>query len=615
MPHDGDAPPPMDDPLPLFPTDAISELRRIGEGGSAVVYAATWHDRDVALKVAKSSAFDDERDKQRFLDEASRLARVEHAGVVEVLDTGMLEDGRPYLVMPLLEGESLADRIARERLPPAETIELFLQIADALGAIHDAGLLHRDLKPGNVFLLAPTSRAVLLDLGIAKDLDASASTLTQAGVIRGTPAIMAPERFFGTPASVSTDVYELGVVLYAMLVGRLPWENPTNVEARLFPRLPEELEIELPAALVDVMMSALSTRPERRPESAAAFARLVREANEREPPSRPFQTEAVLPSPPRMPSIDTPDAAASAAPGRSLAPTTKSRRAGWPWIVVGTIAASGLFVAFASRMTAAPTLLAPPAMTTSSSEPTIGDAAGIVVPADAAPGDAVVATTASTPAASVASAASALPSVGALLPLRSRQQALAWCNQNVDVVCDPELISINPRAQTACDRELAALRRLQRGPRSAWEQANKECRERNGSLRGIAQLEKRGETESTLAAIRGAASAAGSSYAGPAPDAQLDSWVARMPACQAYVAFFCSERVKALHGAFGCNAARNAVYVMAKNVARYGQDAVAGHNHSCQVMLDGDRAHFLGLTELTETLHPAGSASAGANQP
>ncbi|HMR11105.1 MAG TPA: serine/threonine-protein kinase, partial [Polyangiaceae bacterium] len=247
----------------------------LGEGGSAIVYAAEHDGQSLALKVPRESALT-EKEAKRFLDEANMLARVTHPSIARVVASGLLDDGTPYLAMQRYAGETLAQRLANGgALGVPLAIELFEQIADATCCLHDAGLVHRDLKAENVVLLDEGTRAVLLDFGIAKDAQAPASTTTQSGVARGTPATMAPERFFGAPATIASDVYELAVLLYAMLVGRLPWTDVTNVEARLNPEPPGP---DVPSAVSTVILRALSTRPERRPRSARALLTAVQDA-------------------------------------------------------------------------------------------------------------------------------------------------------------------------------------------------------------------------------------------------------------------------------------------------------------------------------------------------
>jgi serine/threonine protein kinase/pSer/pThr/pTyr-binding forkhead associated (FHA) protein len=246
--------------------------RELGRGGMGVVYAARREGRPVALKVALDDV--PERDRKHFLSEAELLSRISHPGVVEILDSGTLPDRRPYLAMPLLAGQTLADRLQRGRLDPDLALRLFAQLAGAVAALHDAGIVHRDIKAENVMYLEDEERLVLLDFGIAREIDCPASTTTRMNLVRGTPGYMAPERFFGMRASASSDVYELAVVLYAMVAGRLPWDDPTDPEARLRPRHPAELGVDLPVGLGHVLLEALSTRPERRPSARELAVRV-----------------------------------------------------------------------------------------------------------------------------------------------------------------------------------------------------------------------------------------------------------------------------------------------------------------------------------------------------
>jgi eukaryotic-like serine/threonine-protein kinase len=266
-------------PAPSLP-DCFGPYRvtgLLGEGGGGVVYAA---ERDgvgtsLALKVPHPDQPLTVRERQRFLEEVRMMARVAHPAIVEVVDAGLFEDGTPYMVMPRLVGRTLAQRIAKDgRLSMDRALELFEQLADALSSLHEAGLVHRDLKPENVFLIESDTRAKLLDFGIAKDRSAPQISTT-TGVVRGTPATMAPERFLGAAATEASDVYELAVVLYVMLVGRLPWDDDTDLDARLKPRTPIEAGVPLPAALAAELMCALSTRPHLRPPSAHDFAERI----------------------------------------------------------------------------------------------------------------------------------------------------------------------------------------------------------------------------------------------------------------------------------------------------------------------------------------------------
>ena len=266
----------------------------LGEGGSGIVYDATWGPRRVALKVLHAHLADSERVRAQFLVEAQRLQTITHPTVVKVLAVGELPDKRPYLAMERLEGETLAQVLAKGPLELTKALELFGELCAAVGTLHEQGLIHRDLKPENVFIVNG-KHSVLLDFGIAKELDAPASTTTMDGGVRGTPAYMAPERFFGQPASIATDLYELAVTLYAMLAGRLPWDDLADPEARLSPRplvelatVPEDLDVEI--------RRALSTRAQNRPTSAAALLAAVSAAAGGAAPTQPSETARMRPA-------------------------------------------------------------------------------------------------------------------------------------------------------------------------------------------------------------------------------------------------------------------------------------------------------------------------------
>ena len=253
----------------------------LGEGGSGIVYDARWGHRQIALKVLHPVLVATAKERDQFLAEARRLAEIHHAGVVKVLAVGETPDSdgaRPFLAMEKLHGETLANRLSRGPLPVTLALELFGQLCDAVEAFHGRGLVHRDLKPENVVLVEGAderAHAVLLDFGIAKELASAPSTTTQEGGVRGTPAYMAPERFFGQPASVSTDVYELAVTLFAMLAGRLPWDDVGDPEVRLDPKRLAEVAPQVPAALDLEVRRALSTRAQNRPAGAAELRSAV----------------------------------------------------------------------------------------------------------------------------------------------------------------------------------------------------------------------------------------------------------------------------------------------------------------------------------------------------
>ncbi len=217
---------------------------RVGGGGMGTVYAAedpTIRKR-VALKVLRSALADDAGAAARFEREARAANDVRHPGIVDVIAMGRLPDGRPYLVMSLLDGRSLRDEIAaRGSLPPAEAWIYVRQVAEALAAAHAEGVIHRDIKADNVFLerhggatSSAPARARVLDFGLAKVEEGHdeepVAKLTQTGVPMGTPAYMAPEQWWGQAASPATDQYALGAMLFESCAGRPPFGSQQFVQ-------------------------------------------------------------------------------------------------------------------------------------------------------------------------------------------------------------------------------------------------------------------------------------------------------------------------------------------------------------------------------------------------
>jgi predicted Ser/Thr protein kinase len=201
----------------------------VGTGGMSSVYRA--HDRllerHVALKVLHEQFRDDGDHVERFRHEARSVAQLSHPNIVTVIDRGE-QDGREFIVFEYVQGENLKQLIAREApLPENEALELGLEIARALAFAHEHGLVHRDVKPQNV-LLAEGAKAKVTDFGIARSLDVQGG-LTQTGTVMGTSDYIAPEQARGSKASVQTDIYSLGVVLYELLTGDVPFTGENFV--------------------------------------------------------------------------------------------------------------------------------------------------------------------------------------------------------------------------------------------------------------------------------------------------------------------------------------------------------------------------------------------------
>jgi len=204
-------------------------LRLVGSGGMGRVWLA--HDdrlgRDVAIKVMLPETGCDAANRERFLRESRAVAQIDHPHVVPIYDVG-IDGGLPYIVMPYLDGVSLTDRLCEERrLPVSEALRIAGEIASGLGAAHARGMVHRDVKPDNVFLVGPGRHVRLIDFGLARDTLVTGSALTLTGSILGTPAYMAPERIADGPVDGRADLFSLGVVLSKMLSGLPPFEGRT----------------------------------------------------------------------------------------------------------------------------------------------------------------------------------------------------------------------------------------------------------------------------------------------------------------------------------------------------------------------------------------------------
>jgi eukaryotic-like serine/threonine-protein kinase len=256
-------------------------LESIGYGGMAVVYRARQDslDRTVAIKVLSESLAASPEFKQRFKREAQTAANLRHPNVITVYDFGEDERGVPYLVLEYVEGPTLAD-LMDVGLDDERVADLLDQIAAGLDYAHARGVVHRDVKPGNVLTTAD-GRVVLADFGLAWLIEGAQLTLT--GGMIGTPEYMSPEQAAGLPFDQRADVYALGVVLYEMLVGDRPFvaETPFGI---LLQRLQEPAPSvllarpELPEAVGDVLDTALLRDPASRYDSAGALARAFRAA-------------------------------------------------------------------------------------------------------------------------------------------------------------------------------------------------------------------------------------------------------------------------------------------------------------------------------------------------
>ena len=256
-------------------------IEALGEGGMAQVYKAFQPglERVVAIKVLPEYYMRDERFLARFQREAQAIAQLSHPNILPVYDFGS-EDGVTYIVMQYVEGGTLKDLM--DQAPSYDRIgDLLGQVADALDYAHGQGVLHRDVKPGNI-LIERERRVLLSDFGLAKMVD-SQEHITATGVGIGTPAYMSPEQGQGEAVDARTDVYALGVIIYEMITGRVPFRAETpmaviikHVTAPL--PLPRTINPAVPESVERVILKALAKSKEDRYPSAGAMMTAYRDA-------------------------------------------------------------------------------------------------------------------------------------------------------------------------------------------------------------------------------------------------------------------------------------------------------------------------------------------------
>jgi len=260
---------------------------RIAAGGMGEVWRGedTVLGRAVAVKVMHPQLSTDPGFLSRFRNEARHTAALSHPGIATVYDYGEADTSagsrdadQAYLVMELVDGEPLSDVLAREgRLDPERTMDVVGQTAAALHAAHEAGVVHRDVKPGNL-LVRPNGQVVITDFGIARTVDAAAAALTQTGTVLGTAAYISPEQAAGQPATPRSDIYSLGVVAYQCLAGRRPFEgeNPLTVAIQHLREPPPPLPASVPAAVSAVVERSMAKEPDDRFPTASEMASAAR---------------------------------------------------------------------------------------------------------------------------------------------------------------------------------------------------------------------------------------------------------------------------------------------------------------------------------------------------
>ncbi len=340
-------------------------VRQIGEGGMGAVYLAqhTLLGRQAAIKVLLPALSSQREVVDRFFNEARATTAVSDAGIVQVFDFGFHVDGSAYIVMELLDGESLEKRISRGAIAVADALRITRQVAGSLAAAHARGIVHRDLKPDNLFMVKDPEarggeRPKILDFGIAKLADTPDRQKTRTGMLLGTPIYMSPEQCRGSgQIDHRSDIYSLGCVLFHLITGRPPFDYEgmgeiISAHLREPPNPPSAWRPGLPAAVDDVVLRCLAKDPaERFPSMTelqatcdAILARMTGGA------ALPAQAATIMRSP---------QTTLSTAVGEPIATTQRRRRGGLLAIAAGVaVIAAGVGFAFTrgggDEMSAAP---------------------------------------------------------------------------------------------------------------------------------------------------------------------------------------------------------------------------------------------------------------------
>src|SRR5215470_1740761 len=267
---------PQDPLLGKVLADRFEMLDRIGEGGMGVVYRARQIsvDRTVAIKVLNAQVAQDPQWVGRFINEAKACSKLQHPNTVRLIDFGQTREGLLFMAMEFLDGMSIRTAIDRHgRMPPPRVMKIISQCCQSLAEAHNLGIIHRDIKPDNLFLVnlgGQPDFVKVLDFSVAKLKQQSGSAMqTQAGVVFGTPNYMSPEQGRGLPLDARSDIYALGIVAYEMLMGRPPFssQNPMEVLA-MHVRTPVPPLVGVPDPIAQVVMRALSKDPAHRQQNA-----------------------------------------------------------------------------------------------------------------------------------------------------------------------------------------------------------------------------------------------------------------------------------------------------------------------------------------------------------
>jgi serine/threonine protein kinase len=251
---------------------------RLGEGGMGVVYRAVREPEgdEVALKVLRAELSADETFRRRFVHEARAAGEVRHKHLVPITEAGEA-DGRPYLAVAFVRGQTLEQRLANGRLPIPDMVRVVAHVASGLDALHNAGIVHRDVKPSNV-IIDGSGSANLTDFGLAKGR--AYTVLTKPGMVMGTLDYLAPEMLRGAEATGASDIYALGCVAFQCTAGRAPFADKSmfdlaSAHLNLEPPDPCADRDDAPEGLSWAIVQALAKDPGKRPPTATAYAHLI----------------------------------------------------------------------------------------------------------------------------------------------------------------------------------------------------------------------------------------------------------------------------------------------------------------------------------------------------
>ena len=321
---------------------------RVAIGGMGEVWQATdlVIGRTVAIKILKDEYLGDPGFLERFRAEARHAALVNHEGIANVFDYGE-EDGSAYLVMELVPGEALSAILERERVLSSDRVlDIVAQTANALQAAHAAGLVHRDIKPGNL-LITPDGRVKITDFSIARIADQV--PLTATGQVMGTVQYLSPEQASGHPASPTTDIYSLGIVAYEALAGKRPFTGESQVAIAMaqINETPPELPVTVSEPVRNLIYSCLAKNPADRPSSAAHLARAAQALRRGDVAAAVAAVPGILGSGSLAatvgPNYGQPTEATRVLPTRGpvntpALPTETKRRSPWLWPVIALVA-------------------------------------------------------------------------------------------------------------------------------------------------------------------------------------------------------------------------------------------------------------------------------------